>query len=347
MNKPVLRNLTLQQIKEFFNSINQPAYRAIQLYQWLWKQNIRNLDKITNIPKNIIGILKDSFLLDFIEIVNVQKSSDKTIKVAFKLYDNLYVEGVVIPDKNRYTACISTQVGCPVNCAFCATGKMGFYRNLGVGEIVEQVVLLNNLCMEQFGHKLTNIVVMGMGEPFLNYENTIQALKIITSPETMNFSAKKITISTIGIPESINKFLKEEIGVNLAVSLHSPFQEKRELIIPLAKKYKLTDLIYSLKNYTKETGREITIEYVMLKNFNDQKKDALELVKICSSFKSKVNLINYNSNEKSQFEASTDENIKIFYDILKKKNINVRIRKSRGKDIDAACGQLANKIIKI
>ncbi len=344
MNKPIIRNLTLKELSTWLNQFNHSSYRAKQIYYWLWNKNIRQFDEIKNLPKNLIKQLEENFILDIIQIKNIQVSIDKTQKVAFELYDKFIVEGVVIPSSNRVTACISTQVGCPVKCSFCATGQMGFKRNLNVGEIIDQVILLNKISEEQFNQKLTNIVIMGMGEPFLNYENTINALQIITSPETMNWSANRITLSTVGIPDVIERFSDENIKVKLAVSLHSPIQSNREQIIPISKKYVLDDLISSLKKYVKKTKKEITFEYLMLHQFNDTLKDAKELLKICSKLKSKVNLISYNNVDGVHFKCSDETNILRFYNYLKSKNINVKIRESRGHDIDAACGQLSIKI---
>lgn len=343
MSKPLLRNFTIQELSDWIKNFNQPTYRANQLFQWLWTKNIQQLSEITNIPKKLLQELEEKFIWDSIETKNIQISSDKTIKVAFKLYDNLIIEGVIIPSENRLTACISTQVGCPVKCTFCATGQMGFKRNLNVGEIIDQVVLLNQTSNQYFQNRLTNIVIMGMGEPFLNYENTIKALQILTSPSAMNWSASRITLSTVGIPDAIEKFTNENLKINLAISLHSALQSKREQIIPLARKYNLNDLLSSLKKYTKTTQMEVTFEYLMLHEFNDTEEEAKELIKICSSLKSKVNLIQYNKVEGINLKPTDEKNIQLFYEYLKNRNINVRIRKSRGQDIDAACGQLAIK----
>ncbi len=346
MEKTFVRNLSLNQLTEWITSRHQPAYRAKQLYHWLWNKNIRSIDQINNLPKSFRTLIEEELLWDSIQIQNIQQSTDKTIKAAFTLYDSSIVEGVIIPSEDRATACISTQVGCPVRCAFCATGTMGFLRNLNTGEIIDQIVLLNQLAKERINQHLTNIVIMGMGEPFLNYDHTIKALRILTSPTEMNWSAQRITLSTVGLPDAIEQFATEQLGVSLAVSLHSAIQEKRQQLIPIAKKYPLDQLIKSLKTYTKISKKPVTIEYLLLNDINDSVKDAQALVRICSSFHSKVNLIPYNKVEHSPFKPSDENKIYSFYNYLKVRNIQVRIRKSRGNDIEAACGQLANKILK-
>ncbi len=345
MIKPAIRNFSLTDLEQWFIQKQQPLYRAKQLYQWLWKRNIRRIDEITNIPKSLLRAIQSETWWDVIELFSFQKASDLTIKASFFLYDGLIVEGVIIPSNDRTTACISTQVGCPVRCRFCATGNMGYVRNLNVGEIVDQVVLLNRLSTDQLGTNLTNIVIMGMGEPLLNYEYTLKALMHLTSPEAMNWSKNRITLSTVGIPDRIIQFAHDNPGVKLAVSLHAPFQDKREQLIPLAKKYTLIDILEALKNYVKITNQVVTFEYLMLYNVNDSIDDARELVRICSTINSKVNLIPYNNVEGLAFVPSTEDKIHTFYKFLKNRHINVRIRKSRGQDIDAACGQLANKLV--
>ncbi len=346
MDKPFIRNLTFDEIQAWIKSKGHPTYRAKQLYQWFWKKNIHSLQEISNLPKTLICSIEEEFEWDGIRPVTIQQSTDQTIKAAFILNDQSIVEGVIIPSESRSTACISTQVGCPVKCSFCATGTLGYKRNLTTGEIIDQVVWLNQLSLQHLQIRLTNIVIMGMGEPLLNYNNTIRALSILTSPELMNWSSQRITLSTVGIPNAIEQFANESLGIQLALSLHSAIQEKREKLIPLAKKYTLDEIISSVKVYTKKTGLPVTIEYLMLKEVNDGEEDAKQLVKICSQFNSKINLIPYNFVAELPFELSDEKNILNFFNYLKKRNINVRIRKSRGKDIDAACGQLANKIVR-
>ena len=344
MNKPIIRNLTLEELTNWLQNKKQQAYRAKQVYQWLWSKNVSQLSEIKNIPKTLLKDIEESVIWDNVFVTNIQTSSDKTIKVAFELFDKSIIEGVIIPSDNRLTACISTQVGCPIKCSFCATGQMGFTRNLNVGEIIDQIVLLNKLSEQHFNRKLTNIVIMGMGEPFLNYDNTIKALHILLSPSAMNWSANRITLSTVGIPNAIKQFSDENLKIKLAISLHSAIQSKREQIIPISRKYKLDDIIVSLNHYIKKTKKEITFEYLMLRQFNDSLEDVKELVRLCSSLKSKVNLIKYNSVDGANFESSDEITIQWFYEYLKSRKINVKIRESRGWDIDAACGQLSIKI---
>lgn len=346
MSKPILRNFSLTELEQWIIQYNQPRYRAKQLFEWLWNKNVRRIDEITNLPKSLLQVIQSETMWDAVELNSYQKGSDSTIKAAFSLYDGLIAEGVIIPSDDRVTACISTQVGCPVKCKFCATGNMGFVRNLNVGEIVDQVVLLNLMANEQLGSRLSNIVIMGMGEPFLNYDYTLNALLRLTSPEAMNWSKNRITLSTVGIPDKIVQFANDNPGVKLAISLHAPFQEKREQLIPLAKKYTLNNILEALKKYVKITDQVVTFEYLMLRDVNDSLDDARELVRICSAIKSKVNLIPYNKVEGLVYMPSTEEKIQAFYEFLRNRRVNVRIRKSRGQDIDAACGQLANKLFK-
>ncbi|MCX7863056.1 MAG: 23S rRNA (adenine(2503)-C(2))-methyltransferase RlmN [Bacteroidales bacterium] len=346
MNKPIIRNYSLIDLQQWLAQYNQPPFRAKQLFHWFWKKNIQSLTEITNLPKSALNQITEQITWDIINVSTIQQSSDGTIKAAFQLYDDCFVEGVIIPSSERNTACISTQVGCPVRCKFCATGNMGFLRNLNVGEIVDQVVWLNKISLTYFQKTLTNIVVMGMGEPFLNYDFTIRALKNITSSEGMNWSKQRITLSTVGIPDKIIQFADDNVGVQLAISLHAPFQEKREQLIPLAKKYLLNDVLNSLKHYVTKTNQEVTFEYLMLKEFNDTLTDAKELLRITSHLKSKINLIPYNAVDALPYQPSSEEKILAFYEFLRKRHVNVRIRKSRGQDIAAACGQLANKLFK-
>lgn len=255
MSKPVIRNFSLADLEQWFIQKKQPRYRAKQLYHWLWNRNIRRIDEITNLPKSLLQVIQSETTWDAIELYSFQKGLDLTIKAAFSLFDGLMAEGVIIPSNDRITACISTQVGCPVRCNFCATGNMGFSRNLNVGEIVDQVVLLNHLSNKLLGTSLSNMVIMGMGEPFLNYNYTLNALMCITSNEAMNWSKNRITLSTVGIPDKIIQFAHDNPGVKLAISLHAPFQEKREQLIPLARKYTLTDTLEALKSYVKITDQ--------------------------------------------------------------------------------------------
>lgn len=346
MDKPFLRDFSETELKDWILSIGEKPFRAKQILDWIWKKGIHQWDDMTNIPESLRKKLKESFYWDRIVLHSIQKATDNTIKAAFTLTDNSVIEGVIIPSSERVTACISTQVGCPVKCSFCATGQMGYKRNLSAGEIYDQVMDLNQLSLQHFKKKLSNIVVMGMGEPMLNYENTVRCLRKISSQEGLGWSPQRITLSTVGIPDFIKKLADENLGVELAISLHSAIQEKREKLIPLAKKYKLEELLSALKYYTNKTQQRITFEYLLLKEVNDQKEDAKALIRLASIINVKINLIHYNHVEGLGFYSSDDEQLTIFKNVLLEKNLIVKVRNSRGMDIDAACGQLANKILK-
>lgn len=346
MTKPLLRNLSSNALIAYLKQSGEKEYRAKQIDEWLWKKGIDEIDKMYNIPSALRKKLSKDFGWDRIKLFTYQQASDKTIKVAFELIDKQIIEGVIIPTEKRVTACISTQVGCPIKCIFCATGQLGFKRNLTTGEIFDQVIDLNKLSIEKFNKPLTNIVVMGMGEPLLNYENTIRALKYVCSKNGLNWSSQRITLSTVGIITGIDKLAKEDLKIQLALSLHSAIQQKREKIIPYAKKYTLDKILESLKKYTHQTKQQITLEYLMLNNINDSIEDAKALARFSSQLKAKINLIPFNSIDNSLLKQSTKENIMAFYNYLTERNFIVKIRRSRGTDIDAACGQLTNKILK-
>lgn len=346
MEKPLLRDFSETELKDWILSIGEKPFRAKQIQDWIWKKGIHQLHEMTNIPELLRNKLKDYFFWDRIELHSIQKAADNTFKAAFFLTDKSIIEGVIIPTEDRVTACISTQVGCPVKCAFCATGQMGYKRNLTAGEIYDQVIDLNNLSLQYYQNKLSNIVVMGMGEPMLNYENTVRCLNRICSKDGLGWSAQRITLSTVGIPDAIRRLADENLGIELAISLHSAIQEKREKLIPLAKKYKLEELLSALKYYTQKTQQRITFEYLLLKDVNDLKDDAKALIRLASVINVKINLIHYNHVEGLGFYSSEDEQLTIFKNVLLEKNLIVKVRNSRGMDIDAACGQLANKILK-
>lgn len=346
MEKFFIRQLDINNLLEYFKSLNQPTYRAKQVYEWIWKKGVATIDEMSNIPKTLIEQLKNDFIWDKLFISTYQQSNDGTIKAAFKLYDNHFIEGVIIPSEKRITACISTQIGCPIKCAFCATGTLGFVRNLNVGEIYDQVLALNDLSIQKNGKQLTNIVIMGMGEPLLNYGNVLKAISYITSKDGLSWSPHRITLSTVGIPDKIEQIASDNPSIELAISLHTAIQQKREQLIPLAKKYHLDSILNSLKKYTKQTNQRVTIEYLMLDGINDTIEDAHALVRFASNFKSKINIIPYNKVEGLLFDSSKMDTIQEFIKILESKNIIVKLRKSRGNDIDAACGQLANKLKK-
>ncbi len=343
MSKKDIRSLSLDQIKNFFleNSFNE--YRGDQVYSWLWEKSAINFQQMTNLPKSIRSILDDSFVINHIKLHTIQKSKDGTIKNGIKLFDDLIVESVLIPTKKRITACISSQVGCSLNCKFCATSRLKRMRNLNPDEIYDQVALISKQSKEYYNRSLTNIVFMGMGEPLMNYKNVIEAIKMITSKKGLGISAKRIVVSTSGIPKMIKKMADENVKFKLAVSLHSAVDSIRTSIMPFNEKMNLFELKLALKYWYKKTKKIITYEYIVWKGINDTIEDANALVDFCKFAPSKVNLIQYNSIDDNKFSQASKENIDLYQRILEENNINVTIRRSRGQDIDAACGQLANK----
>ncbi|MDD5569553.1 MAG: 23S rRNA (adenine(2503)-C(2))-methyltransferase RlmN [Bacteroidales bacterium] len=343
--KADILSLSLKELEDFFKSNNDKSFRAKQVYEWLWKKAVRSFEEMTNLSKETRQLLNDNFTLTSIEICSVQKSTDGTVKIAFRLYDKLIIEGVLIPDRDRITACISSQAGCNLDCKFCATAKLGLQRNLNTAEIFDQVVLLRDYSIKHFKHNLSNIVLMGMGEPLLNYENVTCAINLITSEDGLNISYQRITISTVGLPKMLRKLGDDKVKVNLAVSLHSAVDEKRNEIIPVNIHNPLKELSSALKYYYSKTENRITIEYILLKDFNDSLVDAKELATFCKSFPCKINIIEFNNVENTEYYPSTHERKTEFVNFLESKNMIVNVRRSRGKDIDAACGQLAGKII--
>ena len=320
---------------------NQPKFRAKQLYRWLWKKSIKDFDLITDLPENFKKELKDNFFLPYTSISTKIVSQDGTIKYLFKLSDDLICEGVLIPHNDRLTACISSQVGCSLSCQFCATGTMKRARNILSSEIFDQVFLIMQECEIIYGKKLTNIVYMGMGEPFLNYQNVVNSIKYITNKEGLSFSKRRITLSTVGISKMIKKFALEETGVNLAISLHAACNIKRNQIMSINETNNLETLEDSLRYYYNKTKKQVTYEYVMLNEVNDTIEDANNLVKFSRIIPSKVNLIEFNLVDGISFKKSSNLRTQKFMKILKKNGITVNLRKSRGEDVGAACGQLA------
>jgi len=341
-----IRSIPKEELVKFLESCNEKSFRSNQISEWLWKYRASSFDEMTNISNDLRKALKDEFFIDAATADSFQDSSDGTIKVLFRLVDNLFIEGVIIPSETRVTACISSQVGCALGCKFCATGHWGFKRDLTFGEIYDQAFLLNKLSLEKFKLPLSNIVMMGMGEPLLNYENVMEGIRLITSEKGMGWAKHRITLSTAGIPEKIKQMADDGCKINLAISLHSAKMATRNELLPISKKYPLEMLSDALRYYTNKTKLKITIEYLLLNGINDSAEDANELVRFCSVFASKINLIEYNPVPELAFQKSTPENTALFLKTLQAKHIISKIRKSRGKDIDAACGQLANKIKK-
>ncbi len=342
-NKKDIRAFTKEQLREFFTSQGDQAFRGNQVYEWLWQKSAHSFEEMTNISKETRQLLEDNFVINHIKVDQMQRSSDGTIKNAVRLHDNLVVESVLIPTKTRTTACVSSQVGCSLDCRFCATSRLKRMRNLNPDEIYDQVVAIDNESRLYFDRPLTNIVFMGMGEPLMNYKNVLKAIDKITSPEGLGMSPKRITVSTSGVPKMIRKMADEEVRFNLAVSLHSAIDEIRTSIMPFNATFTLTDLRAALEYWYEKTKSRITYEYVVWEGINDKQKDVDALVNFCKFAPSKVNLIEYNPIDDGEFRQASNSAIDLYVNILERNGIIVTVRRSRGKDIDAACGQLANK----
>ena len=338
-----IRGLSEDQIIEFFEKKGFESYRGRQVYEWIWRKSCYSFDEMTNISKDLRDVLDNHFVINHIQVDKIQKSFDGTIKNAVKLHDDHTVESVLIPTDDRTTACVSSQVGCSLDCKFCATSKLKRMRNLNPDEIYDQVVTINDQSLKYFNRPLSNIVYMGMGEPLMNYNNLIKSIEKISSDKGLNMSQKRIVVSTSGIPKMIKKLADENLKVNLALSLHSAIEETRNKIMPFSKKFSLDEIKDSLIYWYSKTKRKITFEYIVWKDINDSIEHIIALVNYCKSIPSKVNLIEYNSIGDQNFESANQNIINLYKDMLEKNRITVTVRRSRGKDIDAACGQLANK----
>lgn len=344
MRKQNIRHLSLPQIQEVFANMGEKPFRAKQVYEWLWLKQAQDFESMSNLSKPLRASLEENFTFPAIKIDQVQQSSDGTIKSRFKLHDGHFVEGVLIPTSTRQTACVSSQVGCSLSCKFCATGFMDRKRNLDFDEIFDQVALINKQAIESSGKKLTNIVFMGMGEPLLNYKNVLHSIERITSPEGLAMSPKRITVSTAGVAKMIHQLGDDKVRFNLALSLHAANDQKRTQIMPINETNNLKVLVEELNYFYKATGNEISFEYILFKDFNDTVKDAEELIKIYRQVPvDLINIIEYNQVDGVKFQKPTEEATEAFMEYLGKHRVNARLRRSRGKDIDAACGQLANK----
>jgi 23S rRNA (adenine2503-C2)-methyltransferase len=343
-DKKDIRKLSLDGIKAFFVQHGEKPFRGIQVYEWLWMKSVKDFNQMTNLSLANRELLKEHFTINHIHVDNMQRSGDGTIKNAVKLYDGLIVESVLIPHEKRITACVSSQVGCSLDCKFCATARLKRMRNLSVDEIYDQVVAIKEQAELFFERPLTNIVFMGMGEPLLNYANVVEAIDKITSPKGLNMAAKRITLSTVGIAKMIRKIAEDDVKFNLAVSLHSAIDKTRSSIMPINETNSLEELGEALQYWYKKTKRKVTYEYVVWKDINDTEQHANALLNFCKKVPSKVNLIEYNPIDDGEFQQASDEALNMYMDLLERNGITTRIRKSRGKDIDAACGQLANKI---
>lgn len=342
--KKNIRSLSLQGIEDYTLKINEKKFRAQQIYNWLWKTPVQEFDAMTNLSKNLREQLKVDFDLPALKLDLTQQSEDGTIKSRFRTYDNHLVEGVLIPTEDRKTACVSSQIGCSLSCKFCATGYLERKRNLSFDEIFDEVVLINNQSIEQYYKKLTNIVFMGMGEPLLNYNNVLKAIEKISDPEALAMSPRRITVSTAGVAKQIKQLGDDNVKFKLALSLHAANDKKRHEIMPINETNNIKSLIEALNYFYKKTHNEITFEYILFNKFNDSIEDADELIKVYRQVPADlINIIEYNPIEYARFTKPTEEKVNAFMSYLEKNRVNARLRRSRGKDIDAACGQLANK----
>ena len=340
-----IRSLSKSELETTFAELGEPKFRAGQIWQWLWQKGITNFDEMSNLSKALREKLNAHFYIHSISLDKSQFSNDGTIKSRFRLHDGHMIEAVLIPvqDEKRFTVCISCQVGCSLTCSFCATGKMKRVRNLDAGEIFDQVVAVNHQCMAHFDHPITNIVYMGMGEPLLAYSSVMKSIEMITDPSCLGMSPKRITVSTAGIAKMIKKMADDGTRVNLALSLHAADDLKRNEIMPINEQNNLKVLMESLKYFHKTTGNKISYEYIAFDGFNDSIEDAKNLVRLCSHFPVKVNIIEYNQVDGVTLNKASADKIEEFAKFVRNKGIMISVRRSRGKDIDAACGQLANK----
>lgn len=341
-----IRQLSLSDIEAFFDTIGEKKFRARQVWEWLWLKQARSFADMTNLSKDLRQKLGEHFSLPALAVDATQYSADGTVKTRFKTHEGHLCEGVLIPTESRYTACVSSQIGCSLSCKFCATGYIERKRNLDFDEIYDEVVLLNQQSEKVYGKKLSNIVFMGMGEPLLNYKNVLKAIERITAEDGLGMSPRRITVSTAGVAKQIRQLGDDKVRFKLALSLHAANDTKRNEIMPINETNNLKALVDALNYFHKQTKNEITFEYILFNNFNDSLKDADELIRIYRQVPADlVNIIEYNPIDLAKFEKPTDERIEEFMAYLEKHKVNARLRRSRGKDIDAACGQLANKAV--
>ena len=331
-------NMTFESLEEYFLSLNEKKFKANQLYTWLYGKKISSFDEITDIKKPIIEKLKEDFYLGNIKLVNVER--DKLVnKYLFELEDNEHVESVLMRHDYGTSVCVSSQVGCNMGCKFCESGRRKKVRNLTSGEMTEQILKIE----QDINEKVTHVVIMGIGEPFDNYDNVTTFIKIINHPKSLAIGSRHITLSTCGIAPKIREFAHFPYQVNLALSLHAPNDELRNKIMPINKAYPLKEVMEALKYYYNETNRRITFEYIMLENVNDSEDNAKELCKLLKGMNCYINLIPYNETNNIEFKRTKKDKIIKFYDIIKKNDMNVTIRKEFGSNISAACGQLRSK----
>jgi len=342
--KKDIRELSLEQIQEFCLEHKMPKFRAKQVWEWLWKKRAVSFEEMTSLSKDMRELFSNNFAINAVKIHKAERSIDGTIKYSLQLHDKLLVEGVIIPSKNRLTACVSSQVGCSLACEFCATGTMKLDRNLSAPEIYDQVFILNEEAISNFGKPLSNIVYMGMGEPLLNYKALLGSVKFITTEQGLGMSPKRITVSTAGIAKMIMKLADDNVRFNLAISLHTASNSKRDILMPLNQKIKLEELRESVQYFYDKTGSRITYEYILFKDLNDSLEDAQKLVQFAKTSTCKINLIEYNTVDDLPYEKSSNKVTENFIKFLEEKKLIVNLRRSKGKDIAAACGQLVNKL---
>ena len=343
IEKKDIRAISKELLREFFVTNGDKAFRGNQVYEWLWNKGAHSFDDMTNLSKETRSMLEANFVINHIKVDQMQRSEDGTVKNAVRLHDGLVVESVLIPTNTRTTACVSSQVGCSLDCNFCATARLKRMRNLEPGEIYDQVLAIDNESKLYHNRPLSNIVFMGMGEPLMNYNNVIKAIDMITSDEGLGMSPKRIMVSTSGIPKMIKKMADDDVKFKLAVSLHSAIDEVRAKIMPFSSNFPLKDLRESLEYWYRKTKSKVSYEYVVWKGINDNKQAVDALVKFCKYVPCKVNLIEYNPIDDGEFQQASEESVNLYIKELEKAGIVVKVRRSRGKDIDAACGQLANK----
>lgn len=341
--KITIRKLNFDDLTRSLTDLGEQKFRAKQVYEWLWHKSAMNFAEMSNLSKELREKLDANFEIVPLEIDFEQKSSDGTVKCRFKLHDDHLVEGVLIPTTTRMTACVSSQVGCNLGCTFCATGFMKTKRNLEAFEIYDQVVLLNKIALKNHGIPLSNIVFMGMGEPLLNYQNVLSAIEKITSETGLNMSPKRITVSTAGLARFIKKLGDDNVKFNLALSLHAADDVKRSKLMPVNDSNNLNELVHALNYFYEKTGNKITFEYILFDGINETMEDAKNLVALCTRVPAKVNIIEYNSIREADFHKSKEQQREQFISYLESHKVIANFRRSRGKDIDAACGQLANK----
>jgi 23S rRNA (adenine2503-C2)-methyltransferase len=339
-----IRTLTQDELTDYFLSIGDKKFRAKQVWEWLWKKHAQSFEDMTNLSKELRENLAENFTLPSLSFNHTQYSNDGTVKTRFKTVDGNLVEGVLIPVENRQTACVSSQVGCSLSCKFCATGFMERKRNLHFDEIYDEVAMLNDIAEKTYGKKLSNVVFMGMGEPLLNYKNVLKAIERITAPDGLGMGSRRITVSTSGISKMIRQLGDDGVKFNLALSLHAANDKKRSELMPINETNNIKSLIDALNYFYEKTKNDITFEYILFKDENDSLQDADDLIKIYRQVPVHlINIIEYNPIDKAGYQKPDKEATQKFMDYLAAHRVNVRLRISRGKDIDAACGQLANK----